>query len=486
MKQLTIALLPILCLIVVALLKNIKTASISAFILTTGIFFYWESSSSIYFASLISAFISTINIIMVVIGALFLFNTMQEAKLIDEIKTSLTSIHPSREIIFFFITISLTAFFEGIAGFGTPGAIVPPILISMGFNPIMSIAGVLLFDGIFAVFGAIGTPIVAGIQDPLNLSEKSIQFIGFYSSICISIVGLAFLFFTFKMYEKSEEPMTEKFKVLIMYFCFAIPLIFFAWFTPELATVLSAATMLASSIIYLTKGKVSFSLKPWIPYLILITLLTLPKISTHIEESLKFNIGINNIMNTEISSEFQPLKSPLLPFLIVAAFVLVTYKNTRVPLKPIIQKVLSVFIILFPIIGVSQMMVNSGSNQPSMISVISDSFMWMDNFYIGISPFIGMMGSFITGTTTVSNIIFSPSQIEIAKTLNLDTSLILALQHSGASIGNAICLFNIVAAASVAGIKEENKILGKTIMPTLAGGIVIGGFGAILIFIFNI
>lgn len=473
--------LPVACLILVSLLKNIKVAALSAFVLTSGIFFFWESSLSIYGASLISAFIATLNILLVVVGAVFLFNVMEASKIIDEIKNSLTTIHPSREVLFFFISMSLTGFFEGIAGFGTPGAIVPPILISMGFNPIMSIAAVLLFDSVFAVFGAVGTPLVAGMQTAVGVSDDALRMIGFYAAISIVVVGVLFLFFLFMMYVKNEKKMEHKSTIILLYLFFAIPFIAFAWFMPELATVLSSAVLLIASIIYLTKGKVRLALKPWIPYMLLVVLLILPKAVKGWGALLEYDIGIKEILGTAVSADFKPLKSPLLPFLIIGIYVLSTYRNSMVKFKPIGMKVLNVFMMLFPIIAVSQLMVNSGTGQPSMVNVISHSFVWTDRFYVIIAPYIGIMGSFITGTTTVSNIIFSASQLEVSEILSFNSSVILALQHSGAAIGNAVCLFNIVAAASVVGIKEENKILSKTLAPTLLGGLLIGLTGYLLI-----
>jgi lactate permease len=120
------------------------------------------------------------------------------------------------------------------------------------------------------------------------------------------------------------------------------------------------------------------------------------------------------------------------------------------------------------------MMLLSDSVRPSMVDHIAIIFSLMGNLYIAFAPFIGISGAFITGSTTVSNIIFGPSQLETARTLNLETGLILSLQHAGASIGNAICLFNIIAAAAVVGLKTYKEILSNNLIPSLAAGLVIG------------
>mgnify|MGYP002783630564 FL=1 len=104
-------------------------------------------------------------------------------------------------------------------------------------------------------------------------------------------------------------------------------------------------------------------------------------------------------------------------------------------------------------------------------------------FYPVFSPFIGILGAFVSGSTTVSNIIFGASQMAAAKELELNEIFILALQHTGAAIGNAICLFNIIAAATVANIKDYKAILNLNIIPTLIGGVVLGFMGYLFLII---
>jgi lactate permease len=117
-----------------------------------------------------------------------------------------------------------------------------------------------------------------------------------------------------------------------------------------------------------------------------------------------------------------------------------------------------------------------------MINMISESFSKTGSFYTFIAPFIGITGAFITGSTTVSNIVFAPSQMETALLLKLDPSLILSLQLAGGSIGNAICLYNVIAACSVANIRNPKKVLLKNIMPVLLSGFIAG----LLIFIYQL
>ncbi|MFW5760996.1 MAG: L-lactate permease, partial [Cyclobacteriaceae bacterium] len=103
--------------------------------------------------------------------------------------------------------------------------------------------------------------------------------------------------------------------------------------------------------------------------------------------------------------------------------------------------------------------------------------------YPVFSPLIGVIGSFITGSTTVSNVIFGPVQYNAALSLALQPEIILGLQLAGASLGNAVCLFNIIAAAAVAGINDFNAILKINLLPVILASLVISAVGFVLIYL---
>lgn len=48
-----------------------------------------------------------------------------------------------------------------------------------------------------------------------------------------------------------------------------------------------------------------------------------------------------------------------------------------------------------------------------------------------LSPFIGVLGAFVSGSNTVSNMLFAPMQFETAQLLDMSTVMIFALQCVG-------------------------------------------------------
>ena len=221
--------------------------------------------------------------------------------------------------------------------------------------------------------------------------------------------------------------------------------------------------------------------KPWLPYAILMFLLLMPKFITPLQPLIAFKLSFNEIFNSSVSASFSPFRSPLFPFVFAAICTAILGKKRKMQLKPVFKKTLGVFFILFPSLCITQLMLSSGSEMPSMIDTMSILFAKTGSAYPLISPFIGVMGTFITGSTTVSNLIFGSVQYNTAESLSLSSEIILAMQLNGASLGNAICLFNIISAAAVAGVHQYTKILSKNIAPVLLATFVISVIGMIII-----
>ncbi|MDX1657006.1 MAG: L-lactate permease, partial [Candidatus Competibacteraceae bacterium] len=95
-----------------------------------------------------------------------------------------------------------------------------------------------------------------------------------------------------------------------------------------------------------------------------------------------------------------------------------------------------------------------------------------------LAPMIGVLGTFMTGSATTSNILFTDFQQATALSLELPVLAMVAAQGFGAAIGNIICPHNIIAGCATVGLSgEEGRVLGKTfpaclIYVLLGGGLV--------------
>ncbi|WP_066829144.1 L-lactate permease [Rufibacter ruber] len=478
-----LALLPIAVLILFSLLRSVREAALLGLVVTSGLFFYWGAPVAQYLAVMGVSVVSTLNILMIVFGALFLYNVMQGTGLVEQIGQSLEQIHPSKEIRFFLLALGLTAFFEGVAGFGTPGAIVPLLLMAMGYDALVSVAVVLLFDGLFAIFGAVGTPLLTGMQHPLRLPPDQVRQIGLWAAVIGVLVQGALLFFVFRFLRNAQAPVRHKAQVWVLFSFFAVPFCGFAWWVTDLATVLAALAMLLLSVLYLRSKGTRLQVGPWVPYVLLAGLLLLPKLWGGLQQVLGWELRFHHLFGTGISTGLRPLLSPLFPFLLVGGAVALYQKSRTFYLAEAGKKTAMVSLVLFPSIMIAQLMIHSGGVQPSMVNYISGMMGRLQGGYVLFSPFLGILGAFITGSTTVSNVVFAPSQLETAQLLKVNPTVILALQLVGAGLGNAICLFNIVAAASIANLKDYKEVLRLNLLPALVAGFLAGALGWLLLWL---
>ena len=106
----------------------------------------------------------------------------------------------------------------------------------------------------------------------------------------------------------------------------------------------------------------------------------------------------------------------------------------------------------------------------AMAKVLSEVF---SSAYIVIAPFIGVLGAFISGSNTVSNIMFTNLQYQTALDAGLKTVMIVGLQVAGGAIGNITCINNVVAACATVGtVGSEGKIIKTNVIPMLLYAVV--------------
>ena len=92
-----------------------------------------------------------------------------------------------------------------------------------------------------------------------------------------------------------------------------------------------------------------------------------------------------------------------------------------------------------------------------------------------LSPFMGMLGTFLTGSNTSSNIMFASLQVETASALGIDKFIIAATQSVSGGIGSSIAPAKVLVGTALVGLSgSENKVLRKTMPYCLAILVILG------------
>src|SRR5215813_12505715 len=99
------------------------------------------------------------NIVWIVIAAVYLYDISVETGQFEVMKESIAGITPDRRLQVLLVAFCFGAFIEGAAGFGAPVAIAGAFMIGLGFKPFHAAALNLIANTAPVAWGAIGTPV---------------------------------------------------------------------------------------------------------------------------------------------------------------------------------------------------------------------------------------------------------------------------------------------------------------------------------------
>ena len=165
-----LAVLPILAaaVLLVGFRMPAKTVMPLAFVLTALIaFFGWELSFTDIAASTIQGLFITFDILFIIFGAILLLNVLKYSGAVRVIRQGFTDISPDRRVQVVIIAWLFGSFIEGAAGFGTPAAIVAPLMVALGFPALAAVVMGMMVQSTAVTFGAVGTPVLVGLRGGL-------------------------------------------------------------------------------------------------------------------------------------------------------------------------------------------------------------------------------------------------------------------------------------------------------------------------------
>jgi lactate permease len=258
-----LAVLPLVAVTVllVGLLWPASRAMPVAWLVAAGVgYLAWSMPPTWLAAATISGFISAVEILWIVFGALVLLYTLMRSGAVDRINEGFASISEDRRVQVVLLGFFLATFLEGVAGFGTPAAVVAPLLLALGFPALAAVVAALVGHAIATTFGAVGTPIIVGYQTPLGSVDGAIAENGMtvaefatsaagWAALFNGLVGILMPLFAVGMVvyffggeERSLAPLWEVAPLcLVAGLAFGIPYWATAWFIgPELPSLVAA------------------------------------------------------------------------------------------------------------------------------------------------------------------------------------------------------------------------------------------------------
>lgn len=245
--------------------------------------------------------------------------------------------------------------------------------------------------------------------------------------------------------------------------------------------------------------------KAWMPYILCGLFLVLTRVPQFGLKSIitdpMFNVGLSNILGVEgVSSYIAILNLPgTIPFILVSIITIFIHgmmKDDEIGSNKVsrawgtaIAKMKAPTIALLSAVAlvsifrgtdattVEALIYNGRGVSMPLAMAIEISRLTGDSWAL-LASYIGGLGAFITGSNTVSDLLFANFQWDVAETLGYDywqSIYILAAQGVGGAMGNMICVHNVVSVCAVLGmIGHEGAIIRKTFWPFLVYGIPTG------------
>ncbi len=506
-----------------------KALGISLVITCVLVLTVWKMDVTSVAGYLLYGALKALDLLLIIGGAILLLNTLRRTGIMDVINSGFRRISPDPRIQAIIIAYLFGAFIEGAAGYGTPAALAAPLLVGLGFPPVAACAVALISNSTPVPFAAVGTPTLMNMTNlsaaitaeggaveefTRQVTHKTCLYLGL-AGIIIPLVLVVFLVLFFGKERKITYIIEMIPFSLAAALSFLVPYYLLGTYLgPEFASILGSVAGLVITVGLARKrilvpkhvwefaeansaaaeqtsvdsdklaAPISFGsvAKAWMPYALIAIILLATRIPVF---GLKgwlnsISIHIPSILgNTSLSYDLALAYNPgLIPFMLVSLILIwikrksLTKKEVKLIFSKTGKQLLTISIALFCGIGMVQIMIGSGANHSgidSMLNLISTGITSTAGKYFPIiSPLLGVFGAFVSGSCTVSGILFGPLQFKTANLLGLNEASIIALQMAGGAIGNMICIHNVIAVASTTNaLGNEGKIISRNLLPCL-------------------
>ena len=423
-------------------------------------------------------------IIIVIIAAVFTYNLTVYTKAMDTIKKMITSVSDDKRILVILIGWCFGGFLEGMAGFGTAVAIPSSMLMALGFDPIDAILACLVANGMPTMFGSIGIPTVT-LASVTNLDAMVLALIQTLQAAPFLLVAPFIMVLIVTKSFKGLKGMMGFISAASI--SFVLPEILVAKFAgAELPVVVAAVVSLVVSFVYAMnyskkhqtpdeykmakdennkKITVKEALVAWAPFILIFVLLLVtsklvPAVNTSLS-AIKSSIYVYS-GDAPALITFTWINTPgvliMLSGIIGGLIQGCSISDLLLVLKNTIIQMYKTMITMLSVLALAKIMGYSG-----MIGAIAAFLVGsLGTLYPLVSPLIGALGTFVTGSGTSSEVLFGNVQIEAAKAIGASPYWLAAANSLGTGAGKMLAPQSIAIGCAACALNgKDGEILTK-------------------------
>ena len=456
-------------------------------------------------------------VLTIVWTSVYLFNVLDRLNGITAIGRSMAALTGDGLVQALVIGWGFSSFIQGVTGFGVPVAITAPLLIMLGFSPARAAAMSLVGHGWAVTFGSMASSyytiqLVTGIEGDVIAPHMALLFapIVVASGALVAHIqgGMAAV--------RRSLPLVVVTGALMAGAMYALA---WAGAVQIASTVPGVLGMIALAALARTPllpaktqpaavdGGLGDGVKDGsdedpmplglalMPYLLLITLSVISQIGPVKEavSGLKLAVdypGFTTGQGFVVASEkdYAPIRllnhpAPLVLFsTLISAAVYVFAKRWRKglwreALRLTYRQSLSSTLSVTTMVVMAVVMADTGMTVLLARGIADVS----GPLFPLVSPFIGLLGSFMSGSNTNSNVLFGLLQLETARALGIGAVTISSIQSIGASVGSSMAPAKVLVAAAVVGLAGEERSIFRIVIPYIIGLVLLAGIVALVV-----
>lgn len=441
-----------------------------------------------------AAFVAA-TILWIVFPALCIYELQLGSGAFEVLKRALGRLSSDRRIAALLVAWFFGLFMEGAAGFGTPVALAAPILVSLGFAPVRAVALVLIGHAAGVSFGAVGTPVLPQIA----VTGLSGQDIAAATGLLHGVLGAILLAFVVRLAAPASGAAAGAAGwgwagwgwAGLAAACFLLPFLALSLFVgPELPTLggalaggalFVAALRLAGRRSSPAEGRWEGAalLRASMPYAVLLALVLATRLVGPLREALQgldWRWSLHGAFGGSVAPFYHPGTMLMLGFLLGGLVQGRRPGELGRAAASAVRRLPLVAAALVAMLALSRVMVHAG-----MIAALAEAAAGtLGPAWPLLAPAVGILGTFVTGSATASNILLTDFQQATAAALGLPVLHLVAAQGFGAAVGNIVCPHNVIAGGATVGLGgREGEVLRRT-APACAA---YGAAGGILVFL---
>lgn len=435
----------------------------------------------------------------IIIMAVWLYKVSVESGKFQVIQDSISGISADQRIQLLLIAYCFNAFLEGAAGFGVPIAICAVLLVQLGFEPLKAAMFCLIANGASGAFGAIGIPV--GIINTLGLkggvTAMDVSQTSVFTLPIINIVIPFLLVFILDGFKGIKETLPAILVSGLVYTGMGIVITLFMG--PELAALLPALIAMAAlalfcskwqpkNIFRLTDDEVKVTKHPakeiitaWSPFYFLtglVLLWSLPAFKALFAEGgplaktiLTFTMPgtFNETLGKGVMIKLDLIGATGTAILIAVLLTIAFSPKINIG-KSIELLGRTIKELWIPIVTISAILAIAKLTTYGGLTVaMGQAIAKTGSIFPLLSPILGWIGVFMTGSVVNNNVLFASIQATAASSIGTNPALLVAANTAGGVMAKLISPQSIaIASAAVGAVGEESKLLNMTLKYSIA------------------